>query len=29
MEDDFQSKSIGITKFVNKTECMGSFLIEA
>ena len=29
MEDDFQSKSIGITKFVNKTECVGSFLIEA
>ena len=29
MEDDFQLKSIGITKFVNKTKCMGSFLIEA
>ena len=29
MEDDFQLKSIGITKFVHKTECMGSILIEA
>ena len=29
MEDDFQLKSIGITKFVHKTEYMESILIEA